>query len=69
LNIAKLIKVVTDKFDFIEEVVFAPEKTKDLMNVGTMPLHEGFACKIGNSVVLLPFDSTVRPNYSTLQHR
>jgi hypothetical protein len=59
---AKIIKVATDKFDFIEEVALAPEKTKDLMN-------EGFACKIRNSVVLLPFDSTVRPNYSTLQHR
>jgi hypothetical protein len=57
----QLMEQRTGKWIELSSASLAPEKTKDLMTVGTMPLNEGIACKIGNRVVLLPFDSTMTP--------
>jgi hypothetical protein len=58
---AKLMELSAGKWIQLSITTLAPEKTKDLMTVGSMPLNEGIACKIGNTVVLLPFVSSVKP--------
>jgi hypothetical protein len=58
---AKLMELTAGKWVQLSTATLAPEKTKDLMTIGTMPLNEGIACKIGNTVVLLPFISSVKP--------
>lgn len=58
---AKLMELSAGKWVQLSTATLAPEKTKDLITVGTMPLNEGIACKIGNTVVLLPFISSVKP--------
>jgi hypothetical protein len=57
----KLMELSAGKWVQLSTATLALEKTKDLMTVGSMPLNEGIACKIGNTVVLLPFVSSVKP--------
>ncbi|MEN9442383.1 MAG: hypothetical protein RLZ33_2460 [Bacteroidota bacterium] len=58
---AKLMELNTGKWVQLNTATLALEKTKDLPTVGTMVLNEGIACKIGNTAVLLPFISSVKP--------
>jgi hypothetical protein len=55
----------------LSSTVLLPEKNKDVTSVGTMVLNEGLACKIGGTMVLLPFTSTLKPiqqRFSTSMH-
>lgn len=58
---AKLMELTAGKWVLLNSATLAPEKTKDLMSVGTLVLNEGIGCKIGNSVVLLPFAMNLKP--------
>lgn len=68
---AKLMELTGGKWVQISSTVLLPEKNKDVTSVGTMVLNEGLACKIGGTMVLLPFTSTLKPiqqRFSTSMH-
>lgn len=68
---AKLMELTGGKWVQISSTVLLPEKNKDVTSVGTMVLNEGLACKIGGTMVLLPFTPTLKPiqqRFSTSMH-
>jgi hypothetical protein len=65
----KLKQLLDGKWVDLNNFKFTPDKGKTSLHLGNYILNEGIGCKIGNSMIFLPYDAAKKPNQTVFSSR